>query len=352
MARRCSAAVVVTNALRRNVAVQQARRVAGSLVRLRQLETKIATLADPDSEALKRHAKVTTGISEFENTLEKLILSADDIPSYGSATARAIRKRLVKNANDRLQHFDQQIVALEAARAEQPLFQAVTSKEDIKSDTDDGVISVSEGDDELSQTSLPASPSSEVVESFVQVMSQVGLENDNDNNQEQEATITAGEDAINNISGSTHRHQSVELSSQSCELPLGAPVTLASADEAGQDKGFSHNHSDFKSNGDLTFSDSEKKNNTPDDEHSDYGSSNSMELVDNLTEHQTPDEHTMAIDVTEAETEFRSLVMKFAADLNRIQLNKEQPVAVRKTVCDLQAAINKVVPTINIDHSQ
>lgn len=97
-----------------------AARVAQSLERLAQLEATIETLpAVTDDELSKRASGNGKGVSVFEHTLEKLILSADDVPTHGSDAARALRKRIVRTANARLQAFDEQVVAVKAAQTSQ-----------------------------------------------------------------------------------------------------------------------------------------------------------------------------------------------------------------------------------------
>lgn len=114
---RAVAAAKVAEALSRNLAVRQARRATESLRRLTELEATIEALPKPGAEQLSKRVS-SKGISVFENTLERLILSADDIPTHGSDAARAIRKRLVRTANTRLQAFDEVVAAERAAEQE------------------------------------------------------------------------------------------------------------------------------------------------------------------------------------------------------------------------------------------
>lgn len=109
---------VVLTALRRNVAVCRARGVATSLRQLRDLESAIEAMpAVSPVEAGGVDKTLTKEWLVFEHTLEKLVLSADNIPTRGSMTAKAIRKRLVVRANTRLQAHDEMTNEAASARA-------------------------------------------------------------------------------------------------------------------------------------------------------------------------------------------------------------------------------------------
>lgn len=133
-----------------NLAARQARRVTESLRRLTELEATIKALPKPAAEQLSKRVS-SKGISVFENTLERLILSADDIPTHGSDAARAIRKRLVRTANTRLQAFDE-VVAAKAAKAAAER----AAEQEAEVDTDDEATAGSETGE--SEIGAPMSP--------------------------------------------------------------------------------------------------------------------------------------------------------------------------------------------------
>lgn len=118
--RRSAAAVTIVAALARNVAKIRARHVTDSLKRLWELQGKIdavpgLTAEELASDSSNKAAKQARLL--FGHTLEKLVLSADDIPIHSSLTARAIRKRIVLSANARLQLLDDATAAVDAAEA-------------------------------------------------------------------------------------------------------------------------------------------------------------------------------------------------------------------------------------------
>lgn len=109
-ARKEAASKIIRDALQRNVAVRQARRIASSIRNLLALEDNIEAFPDvTDAEASGSDKASVRARLVFEHTLEKLVLSADDIPTHGSESARAIRKRLVLRANARLSAHDERI---------------------------------------------------------------------------------------------------------------------------------------------------------------------------------------------------------------------------------------------------
>jgi hypothetical protein len=109
-ARKETASKIIRDALQRNVAVKQARQIASSIRNLLALEDNIEAFPDvTDVEASGSDKASVRARLVFEHTLEKLVLSADDIPTHGSESARAIRKRLVLRANARLSAHDERI---------------------------------------------------------------------------------------------------------------------------------------------------------------------------------------------------------------------------------------------------
>lgn len=136
MTRKIAAAEIVLTALRWNVARTCGRAVVASLRQLRNLEAAIEAVPGLTlAEAGGLDKASTKARLVFEHTLEKLVLSADNIPTRGSETARAIRKRLVLRANARLQAHDELTQKARAEAAAQQIASDVDSSTDVGMDT-------------------------------------------------------------------------------------------------------------------------------------------------------------------------------------------------------------------------
>lgn len=366
-ARREAAAAVVVAAMRRNCAVQQARRIAGSVARLRDLESTIVALPEANTEVLDRRAGAGRGISQFENTLEKLILSADDIPAHGSAFARAVRKRLVKTADARLQRFDQQVVALKAVKAEQAAEQEATQT----TVDDDATVSGSD----LDGSSAPASPITEVADWPEDEEEGEGEVLDVEMEiEEQPATVAKA-----SIEPESNRASPVGPR----DLQLGAPASFVNSSTASTDQDqededvdqLSHpvDEADYdnaivadlvgphqlgssscelrgaspesETSFELNFVEIDPKIATSEGEDDGGESLTEMKLAMDSAMQYMLDSVSAPGHATNAAAKLHVLVAKFAADLAGIERGQNTPSGVRNIARDLQAAINGVWPT-------
>lgn len=366
-ARREAAAVVVVAAMRRNCAVQQARRIAGSVARLRDLESTIVALPEANTEVLDRRAGAGRGISQFENTLEKLILSADDIPTHGSAFARAVRKRLVKTANARLQRFDQQVVALKAVKAEQ-----AAEQEAARATVDDDA-AVSGSD--LDGSSAPISPITEIADWPEDEEERGGGVLDVEMEiEEQPATVAKA-----SIEPESNRASPVGPR----ELRLGAPASFVNRCPASMDQDQEEEDVDqlsrlvdeadydnaivadlvgphqlgssccelggvspeSETSSELSFVEIDPKIMSSEGEDDGGESPTEMKLAMDPAMQYMLDSVSAPGHATNATAKLNVLVAKFAADLADIERGQNTCSEVRNTARDLQAAINGVLPT-------
>jgi len=396
-ARRAAAAEVVVAALRRNCAVRHARQIAGSLARLRELEATIESLPEAGAEVLDRRARAGPGISHFENTLEKLILSADDIPTHGSPTARAIRKRLVKTANTRLQNFDKRVVALQAAKAEQ-----AAEQEAIRNVT----LADVHGDTTISGSGLDAS-----TDSVSPIAEVVKAPKEHDNGEEEEEDVdlaleSEGRSAIVAEAPLEPGLATKALQVRPHDIQLGTPGTLMSSsttlgDNSDSEEGVDQSSPPSPVN-DVDYDNAmvadllgarELSNNTPernvspDSECSSSPESLSecssnpeslselsfVEVDPNITPSEIEDDggeslrnmdleanpakQFMFNSVSEVEhaanaaDNLRVLVEKFTADLAEIEWSRDTSPGVCKIARDIQAAVKGMLPAAKDGHS-
>jgi hypothetical protein len=97
-----SAAIVITDAVRRAAAIQQARRVTTSLRRLHETRSNLRDLRG-------NYERQPTGFRHnlyFVDRLEKLVISLDAVATHGSPFLRAFRKSIVTEAQSGLSFAD------------------------------------------------------------------------------------------------------------------------------------------------------------------------------------------------------------------------------------------------------
>jgi hypothetical protein len=204
-ARKEAAAIIIAEALRRNTAVKQARNISDSIKKLIALEREIIEFPSiNDAEVIGTDKQSIRARLVFEHTLEKLVLSADDIPTHGSATARAIRKRLVVKANARLTALDEAVKQAATATAAtaanlQAMAEEMNSDEaPVEMDTDDGSSSVVLSAMEQDETDSDSSSEEEEEEEEEEEQTDDDYEDEDDENTAQDEDGDCVLDSENN----------------------------------------------------------------------------------------------------------------------------------------------------------
>jgi len=367
-ARQNSAAKVIATALRRYRAVRQARRIVSSVTKLRDLEATIKVLPEADAKALDRRAELNQGISEFENTLEKLILSADDIPTYGSETARAIRKRLVKTANTRLQKFDQRLVALKTAMAEKTTEETAKTME--KCDKDTNMVSDSEGSETIPSVTLVTNKVGCSVES--EEIDSIDIDCEEQSAIARSMYITQGEDSapqeipserssMTCSDDSENETSEMENRSISSEPELSDRVHLQRAMDAHLIETRSYPCSGCSSecstsqrsapdsssdtSSELSFVEIEPESAQSEDD----GGESLIEMNLIASAHKQPiKDNENPPNETDNWAEINALVSKFVADVRSIELGKKKPLWNDDTARDLQTAVEGVLRSARV----